>query len=89
MLQKFGVTVLTNTGVKEIHEDSVTVEKDGKTMEIPATDVLTSVGLRPDLSLRDELDKVPRLLVYYAGDCERPKLIFDAIHAGFYVARLV
>ena len=89
MLQKFGVTVLTNTGVKEIDEDSVVVEKDGKTMEIPATDVLTSVGLRPDLSLRDELDKVPGLLVYYAGDCERPKLIFDAIHAGFYVARLV
>ncbi|MDD7390888.1 MAG: FAD-dependent oxidoreductase [Lachnospiraceae bacterium] len=89
MLQQFGVTVMTETGVKSIQNDSVTVEKEGREQTIPATDVLTSVGLRPDLSVRNELDKVPGLLVYYAGDCERPKLIFDAIHAGFYAARLV
>ncbi|MGN0485525.1 MAG: FAD-dependent oxidoreductase [Lachnospiraceae bacterium] len=89
MLKQYHVTVLTGTGVKSIQDHSVTVEKDGIISEIPATDVLTSVGLCPDLTLRDELDKIPGLLVYYAGDCERPKLIFDAIHAGFMVGRLV
>lgn len=89
MLKKYGVTVLTKAGVKSIESDCVILETEGNKISVPATDVLTSVGLRPDLSLRDELDKIPGLLVYYAGDCERPKLIFDAIHAGFCVARLV
>lgn len=89
MLKQYGVDVLTGTGVKSIQDTSVTIEKDGIISQIPATDVLTSIGLRPDLSLRDELDKIPGLLVYYAGDCEKPKLIFDAVHAGFIVGRLV
>lgn len=89
MLKKFGVNVLTSTSVKSIESDNVIVESNGETNSIPATDVLTSVGLRSDLTLRDELDKVEGLLVYYAGDCEKPRLIFDAIHAGFIVGRLV
>ena len=89
MLKELKVTVLTGTGVKSIGKDSVTAQGPEGEIVIPASDVLTSVGLKPDLTLRDELDKIPGLEVYYAGDCERPKLIFDAIHSGFNTARLI
>ena len=84
MLEEQGVTVLTSTAVEAIGEDGVTVRlADGSEQKLPAGRVITAVGLASDLSVRDEMDGVPGLRVYYAGDCESPKLIFDAIHAGF------
>lgn len=84
MIPANNINVLTKHSLKSIQNSSVAV-KDGEGNEkmIEADHIIMAVGLKPDLSLRDELDKVPGLLVYYAGDCEKPKLIFDAIHAGF------
>jgi pyruvate/2-oxoglutarate dehydrogenase complex dihydrolipoamide dehydrogenase (E3) component len=89
MLAQLGVTVLTGTRLESIAEDGITVMHDGQEEKIPATDVLMSVGLKPDLTLRDELDALHGPAVYYAGDCERTGLIFDAIHAGFIAGREV
>ncbi len=89
MLQQFGVRVLTNAKLISIQEDSVTVEAEGVNENITASDVMLSVGLRKDLTFRDELDKIDGLKVYYAGDCEKPRLIFDAIHAGFAAAQQI
>ncbi len=89
MLNQLGVKVLTNAMIESIEESFVTVLLDNKEIKIQASDVLMSVGLKADMSLRDQLDQIPGLLVYYAGDCEKPSLIFDAIHSGFIVGRLV
>ena len=89
MLKQFGVAVLTNAKLQSINETSISVQTQDSVIEIPASDVLMSVGLRKDLSLRDELDKIEGLKVYYAGDCEKPRLIFDAIHAGFIAAQQI
>ncbi len=89
MLAMLGVTVLTSTRLESIAEDGVTVMSEGEEQKIPATDVLMSVGLKPDLTLRDELDALHGPEVLYAGDCEHTGLIFDAIHAGFVAGREV
>lgn len=84
MIPSNNINILTKHSLKSIQNGSVIVsDRDGNEKLIEADNIITAVGLKPDLNLRNELDKVPGLLVYYAGDCEKPKLIFDAIHAGF------
>ncbi|MGN1389626.1 MAG: FAD-dependent oxidoreductase, partial [Bulleidia sp.] len=84
MLKASHVDVLTSASVRKIDSLGVSaVLPDGTEKILPADHVITAIGLKPDLSLRDELDRIPGLRVYYAGSCENPKMIFDAIHAGF------
>lgn len=90
MLKQAQVKILTGHALQSI-ENGIAVVKasDGCVAKLEADNVVMAVGLLPDLSVRDEMDTVPGLKVYYAGDCEKPRLIFDAIHAGFTVAMQV
>lgn len=84
MLQQLGVNVLLSHKVKSIDEHAVTVEaKDGTTKEIETDDVIIAAGLKRNVKLRDELDKMDFEEVGTAGDCLKPAQLFDAIHAGF------
>ncbi|MGN0373655.1 MAG: FAD-dependent oxidoreductase [Enterocloster sp.] len=84
MLAQNQIEVLLCHSLKSIEKDKVTVaDGNGVVKEIPSDTVLMSVGLKPDLSLYDELAEAGCSDIYFAGDCEAPKKIFDAIHAGF------
>ncbi|MHB0913208.1 MAG: dihydrolipoyl dehydrogenase [Armatimonadota bacterium] len=47
ILQKSGIRILTEAGVKKVEGNVATVEKDGKTEEIAAEKILVAVGRRP------------------------------------------
>jgi hypothetical protein len=52
--------------------------------------VVLAAGLRPNRELVDALsEELPELEVTEAGDCVRPRKIFDAIHEGHLVAKLL
>ena len=84
MLRQGNVKVLLSHKLQSIQEGIVTVRKpDGTAEDLPVDNVLLAVGLKADLSLYDALAEAGMADIYFAGDCETPKKIFDAIHAGF------
>lgn len=84
MIQQYHVKILTSTAVQAIDGQTVTIkDQDGKESKLVADNVVTAVGLAPDMGLAEQLEQMPHLRVAYAGDCEKPALIFDAIHTGF------
>ena len=54
--------------------------------EIKGDTVVLAIGFMPDIRLFDELGKLADLEVYAVGDCVEPRMIFDAIHEGHWVA---
>jgi NADPH-dependent 2,4-dienoyl-CoA reductase/sulfur reductase-like enzyme len=82
-LQKKGVTMLAGVKYEEITENGLTIvtkEGERRTIEgdtiIPAVPLLTNTGLLETLK-----GKVAE--VYIIGDCVEPKVIIDAIAAGY------
>jgi NADPH-dependent glutamate synthase beta subunit-like oxidoreductase len=51
--------------------------------------VVIATGLRPNRGLIETLKKESNLQVFEAGDCVRPRKIFDAIHEGHLAAKLL
>jgi 2,4-dienoyl-CoA reductase (NADPH2) len=79
MINKVKSIEITDTGIRYI-------DHDGETVTLPADTVIPTRPLAPSLDLFNKLqDKAPE--VYAAGDCLEPKLIADAIAAGFRTAR--
>jgi 2,4-dienoyl-CoA reductase-like NADH-dependent reductase (Old Yellow Enzyme family)/thioredoxin reductase len=88
MLKECGAAVHLGSKVEEIKEKSViVVDKAGNKTEIETDNVIISAGIRPNLALRDALDKMDFEDVGTAGDCQKGGQIFDAVHAGFVSAR--
>lgn len=84
MIAKSGMFVLTGKTLKSIEKDHVTVTAKDGTEEIIAGDaVIMATGLRPDKTLRDELCENSDMEVYSAGDTNKPRKIYDAVHEGY------
>lgn len=84
MLKQYGVTILLGHKVNSIDEHAVTVSaKDGTEKEIETDNVIIAAGLKRNVELRNELDKMDFDEVGTAGDCLKPAQLYDAIHAGF------
>ena len=73
---------VTATGVK-------TMDKMGAVTEFPVDSVVLAAGFRPNRELIEGLKAYPRICVVEAGDCVRPRKIYDAIHDGHMAARLL
>lgn len=58
MMDEYEVARYTSTKVKEIKEDVVIVEKDGKEFSIPAKSVILAFGYKPNNTLADELKDI-------------------------------
>jgi NADPH-dependent 2,4-dienoyl-CoA reductase/sulfur reductase-like enzyme len=70
-------------------QGATVVDRYGVRTTIPADTVVLAAGFRPNRDLIDRLRKIPNLQVFEAGDCIRPRKIFDAIHEGHLVAKLL
>lgn len=71
-------------------EGVVTVDRYGCRTNLVADSVVLAAGFRPNRDLIDRLrEELPGLEVLEAGDCVRPRKIFDAIHEGHLAARLL
>jgi 2,4-dienoyl-CoA reductase (NADPH2) len=84
-LKRYGVKVNTNTKVINIHNGTLTYEKDGATFQEAFDSVILASGSRPVQRLSREIEmlKIPFAVI---GDCIKPGKINDAIHAGFLAA---
>jgi NADPH-dependent 2,4-dienoyl-CoA reductase/sulfur reductase-like enzyme len=79
------VEVLTKTKVKEIKDQRIITEKEGREVEIEKVDgIVLAIGYRPDDTLFNSLKgKVPEL--HAIGDCVKAQKAFEAIQDGFKV----
>ncbi len=73
---------VTATGVK-------TMDKTAAVTEFPADSVVLAAGFRPNRELVGGLRAHPDVRVAEAGDCVRPRKIYDAIHDGHLAAKLL
>lgn len=84
MIAKYGMKVLTGKTLKSIEKDRVTVTaKDGSEEIIEGDAVIMAAGLKANRTLRDELCEDPDMEVYSAGDTNKPRKIYDAVHEGY------
>ena len=84
MIAKYGMKVLTGKTLKSIEKDHVTVTaKDGSEEIIEGDAVIMAAGLKANRTLRDELCEDPDMEVYSAGDTNKPRKVYDAVHEGY------
>ena len=84
---KKGVTVMAGVKYEEITEKGLNiVTKEGEKRTLEADTIIPAVPLTPNTGLLETLrGKVPE--VYLVGDCSEPKVIIDAVAAGYRVAK--
>jgi pyruvate/2-oxoglutarate dehydrogenase complex dihydrolipoamide dehydrogenase (E3) component len=86
-LSKQKMEIRTETQLEEVTDTGLAMrDKEGRRVEIKADTVVLAAGLRPNRGLFDELSQVPNLDVYAIGDCDEPRMIYDAMHEGFETA---
>ena len=84
--EKSGTKIMTGAMLKGVTEAGALVEKDGRTLEIPADDVVISIGFRPVKSMAEEI----RALGYEVieiGDGEKVGNVMTSIWSAFDAAK--
>jgi len=84
--------VRTHTGerLEAVTDTGITViDRYGRKTQIAADSVVLAAGFTPNRDLLEGLRCDPTLQVLEAGDCVRPRKIFDAIHEGHLAAKLL
>jgi NADPH-dependent 2,4-dienoyl-CoA reductase/sulfur reductase-like enzyme len=88
--KKLKISVHTGKRLEQVSDAGITVmDRYGIRTEIAADTVVVAAGFRPNRDLIESLRKDPKLQVFEAGDCVRPRKIFDAIHEGHLAAKLL
>jgi 2,4-dienoyl-CoA reductase-like NADH-dependent reductase (Old Yellow Enzyme family)/thioredoxin reductase len=84
------VSVHTGRRLESVSDDGiVVVDRFGVRATIAVDTVVLAAGFRPNRELFDSLTRDSEVLVFEAGDCVRPRKIFDAIHDGHLAAKLL
>lgn len=81
LLNYYKADIHLSTKVSEIKPDTVVIEKDGKTEELPADTVILATGYKADNSLYQML-KDNGKNVWLLGDAEAPRNIMHAVADG-------
>ena len=89
-LSQHNVSINTGCRLVSVHDSGVIVyDRSGQQKEISGDSVIIAAGFRPDRDLIESIQSKTDLEVYEAGDCVKPRRIFDAIHDGFLAGRQV
>ncbi len=89
-LGKQNVSVYTGKRLISVHDDGVIIaDRYGNQQEISGDNVVIAAGFKPERGLIEILENQTALEVYEAGDCVKPRRIFDAIHEGHIAAKLL
>ena len=84
------VSIQIGKRLENVSDQGITVvDRYGVRTTISADTVVLAAGFRPNRDLFNGLKEVPNLQVFEAGDCVRPRKIFDAIHEGHLAAKLL
>ena len=87
-LNRYGVTVKTESKALEITSDGVKAERDGQTELIPADTVVMATGSEPENALQQTLENL-NIPYQVTGDAMQIGLAFDAVHNGFETGRTI
>ncbi len=89
LLQERGVETLTGWKLEQIKDGGVLLAGCNWTQKyLPTDSVILALGMVPDQKLADPLRKiVPE--VHLIGDCLEPRKIYQAIHEGSFLGRLI
>jgi len=89
--ENLDIAVHTGQRLEAVTEEGIRiVDRFGRRTDIAVDSVVLAAGFRPDRALAEELRAtLPDLQVLEAGDCVRPRKIFDAIHEGHLAAKLL
>jgi pyruvate/2-oxoglutarate dehydrogenase complex dihydrolipoamide dehydrogenase (E3) component len=86
-LSKQDVKIHVGMHLHEVVDDGVIVhDRYGARSERKCDTVVLATGFLPNRTLFDELSQPLDSEVYAIGDCVEPRMIFDAIHEGHWVA---
>jgi 2,4-dienoyl-CoA reductase-like NADH-dependent reductase (Old Yellow Enzyme family)/thioredoxin reductase len=85
------VSIYTGQRLESVDDEGIAViDRLGRRSTIEVDSVVLAAGFRPNRGLIDELrEQLPDLQVLEAGDCVKPRKIFDAIHDGHLAAKLL
>jgi 2,4-dienoyl-CoA reductase-like NADH-dependent reductase (Old Yellow Enzyme family)/thioredoxin reductase len=84
------ISVHTGQRLEAVTESGIVViDRYGQKTEFSVDSVVLAAGFKSDRGLIDALQSEPGLQVFEAGDCVRPRKIFDAIHEGHLAAKLL
>ena len=87
-LKPHGVVFRPGTKLVEILPEGVVVEdvKSGKRETLPCEDVVLSMGVRPDDTLKKQLDEIGGIPYVVIGDAVHSGTIADAVHSAYNAA---
>lgn len=68
---------------------AMVIDKNGNQQEIKADNVVLATGFVPQTDLKEQLAKDSKLEVYAVGDCVSPRMIYDAVHEAYLIARKI
>ena len=89
-LSKQKVTINTGKRLESIRDNGiVAIDKYGNQEEILGDNIVIAAGFMPNRDLINTLSSQTNLDIYEAGDCVKPRRIFEAIHEGHFAARLL
>jgi 2,4-dienoyl-CoA reductase (NADPH2) len=87
-LSRLGVRTLTKAKAKEITDQGVWIERDGREEWIPGDTVVLAAGSRPVNSLYNQIkDRVKE--IYVIGDAKSPRKALEAVAEGLDVGRMI
>lgn len=87
LLEDYKVEINTKTKLISVGDKSIEVERQEGIEEIPCDAVVIASGYKSDNSMAHELDgKVDYTII---GDNLAPRKIFDAVHEGFNIGRIL
>jgi len=88
--ENLNVSIHTGKRLETLSDEGITVvDRYGIRTTITADTVVLAAGSRPNRDLIDGLKNESNLQVFEAGDCIKPRKIFDAIHEGHLAAKLL
>ena len=88
--ENLNVSIHTGKRLESLSDEGITVvDRYGIRTTITADTVVLAAGSRPNRDLIDGLKNESNLQVFEAGDCIKPRKIFDAIHEGHLAAKLL
>ncbi|MGQ9723454.1 MAG: oxidoreductase [Candidatus Jordarchaeum sp.] len=86
-LQKQGVNIISNARILEIKQSHIILAQGKETNKLYFDKIVLARELKPSNKLAKEVKTGGE--VYIIGDALKPRKIFDAIHEGFMIGKLV
>jgi len=89
LLPKYGVEGFKGMGIHEITDKEVVViDSEGKKQKFKSDTVVIALGYSPNMGLYETL-RGEGLELYAIGDCEKARMVAEAVREGSYIARQI